>query len=205
MKHNPDAFYGNSCNDVEFNDYLLLGGGTDISPALYGETDFGLTQSPDTWRDRGNMASINDYVNRGKPIFGVCRGLQILDAAFGGKLIQHTSGHPHGVTVTTLTNYPNDEGNSEDFDNCKNCHHQVVDIFETKGIVIGFSSYQYKAFFGLDSKQHKIRDVVPQIVYWPNKKALAVQFHPEWHNRSHKMNEYLRGLIKELLGLENVL
>ena len=204
MKHNQEIFYGSSCNDVAFDDYLLLGGGTDIAPSLYGDTNFGLSQSPDKRRDARNMSDIADYVRRGVPIFGICRGLQIMDAAFGGKLIQHTVGHPYGVTVRT-DSVKGDESYATTIDGCRNCHHQVVDLEHTKGELIGWSHYQFKAFHGLDSSHVEIYTVVPQIVYWPEKKALAVQFHPEWQGESHKMNIYLRGLIKELLGLENVL
>lgn len=205
MKHSPEAFYRSSCQDVAFDDYLLLGGGTDISPRLYEEKDFGLCQSPDTLRDQRNVHEIGHYLDMGKPIFGICRGFQLMDAVFGGKLIQHTSGHPNGVTVTTIKDFPEDKGYSLDFDNCENCHHQVVDHFCTTGTLLGWSQYEYKAYFGMDHKSTEIRDIVPQILYWPGKKALAVQFHPEWQGPHHEMNAYLRTLIKAFLNLENVL
>lgn len=202
MKHSPSIFYRASCTDVKFDDYLLLGGGTDINPEIYGQENFGFCQSPHDARDTRNIEAINKYVEMGKPIFGICRGMQLLDAVFGGQLIQHTVGHPNGVTVLVSEDARLPETS---IDNCRNCHHQVVDIHKTKGMVIGNSIYTYKAYFGLDSRQVQLRDVVPQIIYWPDKKALAVQFHPEWHHANHAMNGYLRGLIKELLGLENVL
>lgn len=203
MRHNPSIFYDSSCTDVAFNDYLLLGGGTDISPNIYGQEDFGFCQRPDTYRDKHNIAAINKYVEMGKPIFGICRGFQLLDAVFGGQLIQHTVGHSSLVPVEVLTEV--DGNHATGFDNCRSCHHQVVDSDHTKGKMIGWSDYYYKAYFGLSDEDTRERYIVPQVIYWPKKKALAVQFHPEWHHEDHKMNVYLRGLIKELLGLENVL
>lgn len=194
MKHNAQSFYTLSCQDKEFDDYLLLGGGTDISTRIYNEEAMPQTQYPNLARDTRNIEAINRAVAAGKPIFGICRGQQLLDAVFGGKLIQHTVGHPNGVKVHT-----------EDgviFDDCHNCHHQVVDSKYTKGSVLGWSTHPFEAYFG---DKVEIRYVVPQIMYWPDKKALAVQFHPEWHNTDHPMNEHIRGLLKDLLGLENVL
>lgn len=197
MKHTPNIFYQSSCTDKEFDDYLLLGGGTDINPKIYGQEPLSYTQIPNNARDVRNIASINKAVEEGKPIFGICRGFQLLDAVFGGQLIQHTVGHPNGVAVLAKDKY-----GLAVIRDCHNCHHQVVDIHQTKGEVLGKSVYKYKAYFG-DSVE--VMDTVPQILYWPEKKALAVQFHPEWQNEQHSMNVHLRGLIKDLLGLENVL
>lgn len=195
MKHNPETFYNSSCRDVAFDDYLLLGGGSDISPKLYGQKNHGLSQGASHDRDKRNLSDINRYVEMGKPIFGICRGLQIMDAAFGGELIQHTVGHSSLVSI-------NIEGQKV-YDNCRSCHHQMSDVNSTQGDLIGWSEYPVKCFF--DDKEPEMRNLVPQIIYWPDKKALAVQFHPEWQGESHSMNNYLRGLIKDLLGLENVL
>jgi|SRR5687768_3422689 len=208
MKHNPYEFYDSSCTDRGFDDYLLLGGGTDINPAIYGEKDHGYCQHPHKTRDTVNIKMINKYVEMGKPIFGICRGFQLLDAVFGGKLIQHTVGHTSYAKVYVI----NDEsepipfGHPEVFmsyDNCRSCHHQMVDLDHTNGKLLGWSKYE--VLCSLPDGGVEGRNIVPQILYWPDKKALAVQFHPEWHKKDHPMNEHLRGLLKNLLGLENVL
>ena len=200
MQHNPEIFYNSSCSDVRFDDYLLLGGGTDINPELYGEKNYGYCQSPNIIRDSRNMQAIEDYTDMGKPVIGICRGLQILDVFNGGKLIQHTVGHSSLVPVKLMGL---DRKVLEVIDNCRSCHHQVVNPNETNGEIIGYSKYKYNAVLEGGVIEH--RSVVPQIVYWPTQKHLAVQFHPEWQGELHPMNVYLRGLIKELLGLENVL
>lgn len=199
MKHNQDMFYSATCRDIEFDDYLLLGGGTDINPNIYGEQDIGFCQSPNNRRDQANIASINKAIEEGKPIFGICRGLQLLDAVFDGKLIQHTRGQPSSVAVHT----PNEKGEPLTFNNCSSCHHQMVDINHTKGQLLGFSTNPIRVYLTHDKTEE--RSTTPEILYWPKFKALAVQFHPEWHGPRHAMNVHLRGLIKELLGLTDVL
>ena len=213
MKHNSDIFYNASCQDIAFDDYLLLGGGTDINPALYGEKRSPFTQSPDNHRDAENIRQINKYAEMGKPVIGICRGLQLLDAVNGGKLIQHTTGVGSLARVTVLTQPETWSFDGEidvvydDIDDeCSACHHQMVDSYSTTGIVIG-ESYNDNGIRCFDQRGDLSHTVymLPEIIYWPEKKHLAVQFHPEWHDPDHKMNEYLRGVIKQLFGLENVL
>lgn len=69
-------------------DGLLLSGGDDVTPELYGEEPrVGLGEvSPE--RDELEIALISAMVDRGKPILGICRGIQILNVAFGGSLYQ---------------------------------------------------------------------------------------------------------------------
>lgn len=81
---------------------LVLTGGTDISPALYGQPREALTQEPDLDRDTIELALIDAFMAQGKPILGICRGCQILNARFGGKLWQDipaTFGVDHGGGV----------------------------------------------------------------------------------------------------------
>ena len=67
---------------------LILTGGEDVDPALYGEENtacFGL----DPERDRAEFRLIEAYLAAGKPILGICRGHQVLNVYFGGTLCQH--------------------------------------------------------------------------------------------------------------------
>jgi putative glutamine amidotransferase len=69
-------------------DGLLLAGGDDVSPLLYGEEPhIGLGEvSPE--RDEQELALISEVVKLKKPILGICRGMQVLNVAFGGTLYQ---------------------------------------------------------------------------------------------------------------------
>ncbi len=81
----PDAWLGRI-------DALLLAGGGDITPAAYGET--AEEQTGAGWPDRDNfeVALVRAAIDRGLPVLGVCRGMQLLNVALGGTLEQHLPG-----------------------------------------------------------------------------------------------------------------
>jgi putative glutamine amidotransferase len=69
-------------------DGLVIAGGADVEPARYGhELQEKTVTRPD--RDTFEFALVQDAVDRGLPVLGVCRGLQVLNVAFGGTLTQH--------------------------------------------------------------------------------------------------------------------
>lgn len=74
-------------NFAEF-DGLLLSGGGDVNPLLYGQPNRECDRI-DEERDNLELACIHAFVLANKPILGICRGHQILNVAFGGTLIQH--------------------------------------------------------------------------------------------------------------------
>ena len=67
---------------------LLLTGGTDIDPARYGEAPHPSLANVDTARDEFEVAVVNAARERKLPVFGICRGLQLVNVALGGTLIQ---------------------------------------------------------------------------------------------------------------------
>lgn len=86
----PLLAVNNDCAEeyADLADGLLLSGGKDVAPALYGEElkyDFVIT---DPLRDDLEWKLIKAFVDRKKPIFGICRGVQVLNAYFGGTLYQ---------------------------------------------------------------------------------------------------------------------
>lgn len=69
-------------------DGLVLQGGNDVAPKTYGELPLQPAWSGDAVRDQYEMALIRAFVDAGKPVFGICRGLQMINVAFGGTLWQ---------------------------------------------------------------------------------------------------------------------
>ncbi len=73
-------------------DALLLPGGGDPDPMLYGESPKG-AEPPDRERDALELSLLAQFTAAGKPILGICRGMQMLNLFFGGTLIQDLAGH----------------------------------------------------------------------------------------------------------------
>lgn len=73
---------------VEVIDGLLLSGGGDVSPLLYGEEPKRELGAICTDRDAYELELVHIAHRLGKPIFGICRGLQMLNVALGGSLYQ---------------------------------------------------------------------------------------------------------------------
>ncbi|MFI6723867.1 gamma-glutamyl-gamma-aminobutyrate hydrolase family protein [Streptomyces sp. R-74717] len=81
-------------------DGLVVAGGADVEPGLYGaERDF-RTGPPAQERDAWELALIRAALDSGTPLLGICRGMQLLNVALGGTLTQHLDGHtgPLGAT-----------------------------------------------------------------------------------------------------------
>jgi putative glutamine amidotransferase len=79
-------------------DGLLLSGGADLDPALYGQPLDGST-AIEPGRDALELAAWRAAADRGRPVLGICRGIQAINVFAGGGLIQHLDGHtspPYG-------------------------------------------------------------------------------------------------------------
>ena len=68
-------------------DGLILAGGGDPDPALFGQRPGG-SAPPNPRRDRAELALLDAYAGAGKPVLGICRGMQLLNIWAGGTLIQ---------------------------------------------------------------------------------------------------------------------
>jgi putative glutamine amidotransferase len=67
---------------------LVLTGGEDVDPARYGEKRHEKVRSVNTARDATEAALISAARSRRTPVFAICRGIQILNVALGGTLVQ---------------------------------------------------------------------------------------------------------------------
>ena len=68
---------------------LVLAGGADIDPASYGEPRHEETTSPVPERDAFEIALVRAVIARELPVLGICRGMQLINVAYGGTLFQH--------------------------------------------------------------------------------------------------------------------
>ena len=73
---------------AEWLDGIVMHGGADVWPGSYGEVPLQDAWIGDRIRDLYDLALVEAFEQAGKPIFGVCRGLQLINVAFGGTLYQ---------------------------------------------------------------------------------------------------------------------
>lgn len=164
-------------------DGLILAGGHDVDPALYGADPHPATNGTFPRRDEVEIALVRRAVELDMPVLGVCRGMQVLNVAFGGTLLQHlpeTLGHEehrrtpgsfvgsdHGVALRSGSRAAFAAG--EDEHNTKSHHHQAVDTVAPCFSVTGQSTI----------------DELPEAIEAPDKRfVLGVQWHPEADERS---------------------
>jgi putative glutamine amidotransferase len=170
-------------------DGLLLTGGVDLDPSLYGQAPHPKTYGTDIVMDRYDIALLRVALATGKPVLAICRGIQILNVAFGGTLTQHLE---YGPDATIRHGIPDGGGGSANSFSIKpdsllagvfgelevegRCHHhQAVDAVADGLLVTGVA-----ADGGVEGME-----LAPGAT-WPGDPApipdpwlVAVQWHPE--------------------------
>ena len=128
----PDARYCPVYSD-EY-DGLILCGGCDVEPGRYGQPMNG-SVDPDPIRDEAEWKLIDAFLQAGKPIFGICRGSQLLNVYFGGTLHQDIPERPRHRLDPSLPYLIHraaaqdpllEEMYGKEFA-VNSCHHQAVD------------------------------------------------------------------------------
>ncbi|MFJ1734177.1 gamma-glutamyl-gamma-aminobutyrate hydrolase family protein [Streptomyces sp. NPDC088254] len=80
-------------------DGLVIAGGPDVDPVHYGAERSPRCGPPAPRRDAWELALIHAALAAGTPLLGICRGMQLLNVAAGGTLVQHLDGHAETVGV----------------------------------------------------------------------------------------------------------
>ena len=80
-------------------DGLVMHGGADVSPTSYGEQPLRPEWGGDRLRDEYEIALVRAFSAAGKPVFGICRGLQLINVAHGGTLYQDITTQKPGALV----------------------------------------------------------------------------------------------------------
>jgi putative glutamine amidotransferase len=185
LEENPDEA-------LDKIDGLILAGGADIDPENYGEERHPETNGTVPERDRLELALTRRAVARDMPVLGICRGMQLLNVAFGGTLLQHVPddvGHEeHRRTLGSFENSDHDvrlelgslaaRAAGEELHSVKSHHHQGIAELGEGLIVSGVS----------------VLDELPEAIELPGSGfVLGVQWHPEADERSR----VIRMLVEE--------
>ncbi len=165
---------------VERIDGVVLSGGADVDPSRYGEDRSPQCGTVETERDAWELALVDAAMAAGVPLFGICRGIQVLNVALGGTLIQDLeterpyqagsgAGHQRddvarGVTVHSVTFQPGSLAASLYGTLCQvnSLHHQAVDRLGAGLVASGHAS-----------------DGTVEVLELPGAPVLGVQWHPE--------------------------
>ena len=167
--------------------FLFTGGRPNVHPSFYGEEATEAHGAFDFHRDELTLALIRQCVARGQPVFGICRGFQEFNVAFGGSLYPEIRDLPgrmnhrmppdgtieekfalrHTITLTPGGKFAGILGQDQVMVN--SLHGQGI---KTPGHEIVIEGYA--------------PDKTPEAIYVRNAPgfALAVQWHPEW-NAAH--------------------
>jgi putative glutamine amidotransferase len=167
-------------------DGVVIAGGPDVEPARYGAERDARTGPPAVERDAWELALIEAALAAGVPLLGICRGMQLLNVALGGTLVQHLAGHAevlgvfggHPVRPVPGTRYASlvpEETVVPTY------HHQSVDRLG-EGLVVSARAE--------DGTVEAVE--LPSAAGW----TLGVQWHPEMGNDVRVM----RGLVRAAGG-----
>ena len=88
-------------------DGLLLTGGDDVAPPIYGEQPHATITDAEPGRDEFEIGLVKAARERGVPIFAICRGVQVLNVACGGTLVQDIPSQVKGALAHDLPVPPN--------------------------------------------------------------------------------------------------
>jgi putative glutamine amidotransferase len=163
---------------LDLLDGLILAGGDDVDPAAYGSERHAETKHTVPERDRAELALGRRAVERDIPVLGICRGMQLLNVAFGGTLLQHLpdevghgghrlhpgsfDGSEHDVLLEPGSVAARAAG--EERHSSKSHHHQGLDQIGGGFVVTGRS----------------VLDELPEAIEVSDKQfVLGVQWHPE--------------------------
>jgi putative glutamine amidotransferase len=175
----PDPRLAEAPNEVlDRIDGLILAGGADIDPSVYGAERHPATNGTIPERDRIEIALTRAAVERDMPVLGICRGMQLINVALGGTLLQHVPdkvGHDHHRRrLGTFDGADHDVhlragslaalAAGEELHVTLSHHHQGVERLGDGLEVTGFSAL----------------DELPEAIEAPEQRfVLGVQWHPE--------------------------
>lgn len=180
-------------------DGLLVTGGGDVNPSLYNAACDPATRADPDFVDSADIALINSFLKANKPIFGICRGIQIINVALGGTLIQDLNTCGKGF----VENYHYQSKQIPAVEMGKTAHGAIFTpgsiLYSIFGARYSVNSYHHQAVDriadGLDATCYSDDGIIEGFEDL-DRKLLAVQWHPERLIHDEKHLELFRRFIE---------
>jgi len=181
--------------DEDGQPFLLLMGGVDINPAIYGHQRHHTTQRSNDERDLRERRAFAEAIADNVPIVGICRGSQLLCALNGGSIYQHTRDHGYSHPIQTTTG----DGVIE---HANAGHHQVSNPNAIENHVV--LAYDPRETIEVEEADGKVIEVgyTAEVVFYPITKSLGIQPHPEGMHKACEFNQWLRVQMDTCLGIK---
>ncbi len=167
-------------------DGLLLAGGTDINPLLYGENQkFGLGKV-NPMRDEWELKLLKYFIEKkNSPVFGICRGHQLINIYFGGTLYQNLEKEQPKGQLHWLSNYPSGYPSQEIYIQGKS---KLYDVYQKDKIYVNSLHNQgiKQLGEGLIATARGKDQLVEAVEHESKPWVLGVQYHPELMTKAYK-------------------
>lgn len=189
---------------LERIDGLIISGGVDVSPYLYGENPLKEVTYFSVERDNFEIALVKGAIDKKVPVFGICRGIQIINVALGGTLYQD-------ITVQTGSSLGH---NPIEMPVDRLYHNIIVEngtalrsLFKNRSFLVNSFHHQAIRVFGVDLYATAFSEdgIVEAIEMKNNRYVYGVQWHPEDLINSYpdfkSLFQHLTDLALEVKGL----
>lgn len=167
---------------VEIIDGLLLSGGPDVEPGRFGDTTIHpLTYGIDPERDQFEIDLFTGAQERGLPVLGICRGIQVINVALGGTLIQDVGSASEASRAIGHRQHERGLEESAVGHEVRAERPSLLPIFE--GGCLGVNSFHHQAIRdlapALEAVAYSPDGLIEAVVMGNDQNVFAVQWHPE--------------------------
>jgi len=177
--------------------YEIFWGGADVDPSLYKRERSNMCGRSNIDKDLQENKRMEELIEQGVPIIGICRGAQLLNVVNGGILVQHIEGHAIG-RQHWCTNIE-----TGDTFEVSSTHHQMM-VAHQDGQIL-FKDYEGAPGVHWDNVNEKYHyNYVTEVVYYPATKSLCIQPHPEWMKQDSPFVNWINDFIKQEWNLDPI-
>ena len=169
--------------DMTKLDGLLLPGGGDIAPERYHEPRHPKTKYVNEERDEFEISLFNEVMEKDIPVFGICRGIQIMNVAMGGSLYQHIPDQVPETLPSLFPDFPIHKEYGDDTQHKITTGSRLSQIIGESTAEVNSSHYQaVKVISDELVVTAQSKDGIIEAMEYPSESdqfVLGVQYHPE--------------------------